>query len=73
MTLKKGFNYHFTREFDSFRGPAAAFIGIKHIGTNGGGFFWVNSAHPLENITNAVELWAQLIIPFAMIFCLGFI
>ena len=57
------------------RGPAAAFIGIKHIGTNGGGFFGVNSAHPLENptyFTNAVELWAQLIIPLAMIFALGF-
>ncbi|WP_439554229.1 potassium-transporting ATPase subunit KdpA [Flavobacterium macrobrachii] len=57
------------------RGPAAAFIGIKHIGTNGGGFFGVNSAHPFENptyFTNAVELWAQLIIPFAMIFALGF-
>ncbi len=57
------------------RGPAAAFVGIKHIGTNGGGFFGANSAHPLENptyFTNAVELWAQLIIPFAMIFALGF-
>ncbi|MEC4051069.1 potassium-transporting ATPase subunit KdpA [Flavobacterium sp. SUN046] len=57
------------------RGPAAAFIGIKHIGTNGGGFYGANSAHPLENpnyLTNAVELWAQLIIPFAMIFALGF-
>jgi K+-transporting ATPase ATPase A chain len=57
------------------RGPAAAFIGVKHIGTNGGGFFGTNSAHPLENptyFTNAVELWAQLIIPFAMIFALGF-
>jgi K+-transporting ATPase ATPase A chain len=57
------------------RGPAAAFIGIKHVGTNGGGFFGANSAHPLENptyLTNAVELWAQLIIPFAMIFALGF-
>lgn len=57
------------------RGPAAAFIGIKHIGTNGGGFFGANSAHPLENpsyLTNAVELWAQMIIPLAMIFALGF-
>ncbi len=57
------------------RGPAAAFIGIKHIGTNGGGFFGANSAHPFENttyFTNAVELVAQLIIPFAMIFALGF-
>jgi K+-transporting ATPase ATPase A chain len=57
------------------RGPAAAFVAIKHIGTNGGGFFGANSAHPLENpsyFTCAVELWAQLIIPFAMIFALGF-
>ncbi|SDH52830.1 K+-transporting ATPase ATPase A chain [Flavobacterium omnivorum] len=57
------------------RGSAAAFIGIKHIGTNGGGFFGANSAHPLENptyFTNAVELCAQLLIPFAMIFALGF-
>lgn len=57
------------------RGPAAAFIAIKHIGTNGGGFFGANSAHPFENPTyfsNAVELWAQLLIPFAVIFALGF-
>jgi len=57
------------------RGPAAAFIAIKHLGTNGGGFFGANSAHPLENptyLTNCVELWAQLILPFAMIFALGF-
>ncbi len=62
-------------EVEVSRGPAAAFIAIKHIGTNGGGFFGANSAHPLENPTyfsNAVELWAQLIIPFAMIFALGF-
>lgn len=57
------------------RGPAAAFVAIKHIGTNGGGFFGANSAHPLENpsyFSNAVELWAQMIIPLAMIFALGF-
>jgi len=57
------------------RGPAAAFIGIKHVGTNGGGFFGVNSAHPFENptyLSNAVELWAQLIVPLAMVFALGF-
>ncbi|NUY79594.1 potassium-transporting ATPase subunit KdpA [Flavobacterium sp. MAH-1] len=57
------------------RGPAAAFVSIKHLGTNGGGFFGANSAHPLENpnyFTNCVELWAQLIIPFSMIFALGF-
>ena len=57
------------------RGPAAAFISIKHLGTNGGGFFGVNSAHPFENpnyFSNALQLWSQLIIPFAMIFALGF-
>jgi K+-transporting ATPase A subunit len=49
MTLKEKINYHFTRDSVAVsRGPAA-FIGIKHIGTNGGGFFGVNSAHPLEN------------------------
>ncbi len=57
------------------RGPAAAFIAIKHVGTNGGGFFGTNSAHPFENpsyVSNAIQLWAQLTIPFAMIFALGF-
>jgi potassium-transporting ATPase potassium-binding subunit len=57
------------------RGPAAGMIAIKHIGTNGGGWFGANSTHPLENpnyFTNAVELIAQLIIPFAMIFAFGF-
>ncbi len=57
------------------RGPAAGMIAIKHIGTNGGGWFGANSAHPLENpnyFTGMVELIAQMIIPIAMIFALGF-
>ena len=57
------------------RGPAAAMIAIKHLGTNGGGWFGANSAHPLENpnyLTNTVELVAQTIIPIALIFALGF-
>lgn len=57
------------------RGPVAAFVPIKHLGTNGGGFFGANSAHPLENpnyFTNIIEMIAQLIIPFAMVFALGF-
>ncbi|MDX2001623.1 MAG: potassium-transporting ATPase subunit KdpA [Chitinophagales bacterium] len=57
------------------RGPAAGMIAIKHLGTNGGGWFGVNSAHPLENpnfLTNSVELVAQVIIPIALIFALGF-
>lgn len=57
------------------RGPAAVFIAIKHIGTNGGGFFGANSAHPLENptyLTNMAEMIAQMIIPIAMIFAFGY-
>ena len=56
------------------RGPAAAFIAIKHIGTNGGGFFGANSAHPFENpsyLSNMIEMFAQMFIPIAMIFALG--
>jgi K+-transporting ATPase ATPase A chain len=56
-------------------GPVAAFVPIKHIGTNGGGFFGTNSAHPFENpnyLTNIVQQVAQLIIPMAMVFALGF-
>ncbi|MDQ8143371.1 potassium-transporting ATPase subunit KdpA [Chryseobacterium sp. CFS15] len=56
-------------------GPVAAFVPIKHVGTNGGGFFGVNSAHPLENPTyfiNMVEMFAQLIIPMAMVFAFGY-
>lgn len=62
-------------EVEVSRGPAAAFVAIKHLGTNGGGFFGVNSAHPFENptyLTNCVELWTQLLIPFGMILALGF-
>lgn len=57
------------------RGPAASFIAIKHIGTNGGGFFGTNSAHPFENptyLSNMVEMMAQLIIPLSMIFAFGY-
>lgn len=56
------------------RGPAAAFIAIKHLGTNGGGWFGANSAHPLENpnyLTAMVELIAQVIIPIAMVIAFG--
>jgi len=57
------------------RGPAAGMIAIKHIGTNGGGWFGANSAHPLENpnyFTGMIELIAQVLIPMALIFALGF-
>ena len=56
-------------------GPVAAFVAIKHVGTNGGGFYGTNSAHPLENpnyFTNLIELMAQMIISFAMVLALGY-
>ncbi|SHI69263.1 K+-transporting ATPase ATPase A chain [Hymenobacter daecheongensis DSM 21074] len=57
------------------RGPVAAMVAIKELGTNGGGFYGANSAHPLENpnfLTNAVENIALTVIPVAMVFALGF-
>lgn len=57
------------------QGPTAAIVPIKQLGTNGGGYFGVNSSHPLENptyLTNMAECWSILIIPMAMIFGLGF-
>lgn len=56
------------------QGPAASQIAIKQLGTNGGGFFGVNSAHPLENPTpfsNAVEMISILVIPAALCFTFG--
>jgi len=57
------------------RGPAAAMIAIKQTGTNGGGWFGANSAHPFENpnyITNITENISIIIIPIALVFALGF-
>lgn len=57
------------------RGPAAAMIAIKQAGTNGGGFFGANSAHPLENptyFTNAIENILIVLLPMAMVFALGY-
>jgi potassium-transporting ATPase potassium-binding subunit len=57
-------------------GPAADQIAIKQLGTNGGGFFNTNSAHPFENSTpfsNFVETWAIAIIPFALAFTFGYL
>jgi len=55
-------------------GPAASQVAIKQLGTNGGGFFNVNSAHPLENATplsNFVELLLILLIPAALCYTFG--
>lgn len=58
------------------RGPVAGFVAIKQLGTNGGGFYGPNSAHPLENpnyFTNIVETGSIFLIPIAMIFALGYV
>lgn len=58
------------------RGPVAAFVAIKQLGTNGGGFYGPNSAHPLENptyFTNIVETDSIVLIAIAMIFALGYV
>ena len=58
------------------RGPAAAMVAIKQLGTNGGGFFGANSAHPLENpnyFTNMAECASIFLIPVAMVFAMGYV
>jgi K+-transporting ATPase ATPase A chain len=55
-------------------GPMASQEAIKELGTNGGGFFNANSAHPFENpgaLSNMLEIWALLVIPFATAFAFG--
>ncbi|MFN8530779.1 MAG: potassium-transporting ATPase subunit KdpA, partial [Anaerolineae bacterium] len=55
-------------------GPAASQIAIKQLGTNGGGFFNVNSAHPFENptpLSNFLECLAILLIPAALCYTFG--
>lgn len=56
------------------RGPVAAFVAIKQLGTNGGGFYGPNSANPMENpnyFTNIIESISIILIPIAMVFAMG--
>ena len=56
------------------QGPVASQIAIKQLGTNGGGFFNVNSAHPFENpnaISNFIEMWSILAISAALTYTFG--
>ncbi|MFO0388893.1 MAG: potassium-transporting ATPase subunit KdpA [Alphaproteobacteria bacterium] len=56
------------------QGPAASQVAIKMLGSNGGGFFNVNSAHPFENptpLTNFMNMISILLIPVALVFCFG--
>ncbi|MGZ3913730.1 MAG: potassium-transporting ATPase subunit KdpA [Flavisolibacter sp.] len=77
-TSWKGKDQVLTLQGDSVvvsRGPAAAMIAIKQIGTNGGGWFGANSAHPFENpnyLTNTAEAVSILLIPIALVFAFGF-
>ncbi|MGO8917528.1 MAG: potassium-transporting ATPase subunit KdpA [Stellaceae bacterium] len=55
-------------------GPVASFESIKHIGTNGGGFFNTNAAHPYENptpLTNLVLILLMMSLPSALVVCFG--
>ena len=55
-------------------GPVASFESIKHIGTNGGGFFNANAAHPFENptpLSNALHILSMLLIPSALTVAFG--
>lgn len=56
------------------RGPVASQVAIKHLGTNGGGFFGVNSSHPFENptpFTNVLEMLSMFVIPAALPIAFG--
>ncbi|WP_152046807.1 potassium-transporting ATPase subunit KdpA [Aureimonas psammosilenae] len=55
-------------------GPVASQLAIKQLGTNGGGFFNANSAHPYENpspLSNALTIWQMLVISVALVFAFG--
>ena len=55
-------------------GPVASLETIKHIGTNGGGFFGMNAAHPFENptpLTNTLHILSMLLIPSALTYAFG--
>lgn len=55
-------------------GPVASLESIKHVGTNGGGFFGMNAAHPFENptpLTNTVHMLSMLLVPSALTYAFG--
>jgi K+-transporting ATPase ATPase A chain len=57
-----------------YRGPVASLESIKHLGTNGGGFYGQNSAFPYENptpVTNVVENVSMLVLPISLIYAFG--
>jgi K+-transporting ATPase ATPase A chain len=76
QTLLGPLSYHTVEGSIStlYRGPVASLESIKHLGTNGGGFFAQNSAYPFENptpLTNVIEIVAMLIIPISLLYTFG--
>lgn len=60
---------------DIARGPVAALESIKHVGTNGGGFFGANSSHPFENptiVSNMIEMLSMMILPGSCVIAFGY-
>lgn len=56
------------------RGPVASLESIKHLGTNGGGYFGTNAAHPFENptaLTNLIYIISMMLIPTALVYAFG--
>lgn len=56
------------------RGPVASLEAIKHIGTNGGGFFGTNAAHPFENptpLTNLIHILCMMLLPTSLVYAFG--
>lgn len=56
------------------RGPVASLESIKHLGTNGGGYFGMNAAHPFENptaLTNLVHILSMMLLPTALVYAFG--
>jgi len=73
VTMVQAQNIHIQQQTIAM-GPVASQVAIKQLGTNGGGFFNVNAAHPLENptpVSNFLEMLAILLIPAALCYSFG--
>jgi K+-transporting ATPase ATPase A chain len=76
QTLSAGVVAHTVQGVDQTiaLGPVASLETIKHMGTNGGGFFNANAAHPFENptaITNLVQMLLMIVLPSSIVVCFG--
>jgi len=76
QTLAAGITAHTVQGVDQSipMGPVASLETIKHMGTNGGGFFNANASHPYENptaITNLVQMLLMIVLPSSIVLCFG--